>query len=486
MVLDAYAFNKGWVIATSLWVVAEPGASVQNDLMPAESYSAPVREELQLSRADAYARGRQLRRTTPRGALAERSTAHRDAVAHIREQNEDRNQELVPLRMERMLENPFAFYRGTAGLMAMDLARDPHSGIVVAACGDAHISNFGFYASPERKLVFDLNDFDEAGAAPWDWDLKRLVTSVVVGGMHAEYTEREVRKAAQGTVRAYRSALTTMLERNPYERYYMHSNIRFARSLLSADAQKVLHHAIRTARKRTNQRAVRRTTQIDHDGRLRFVERPPAMTTAPVQNTDVVPRLFAEYRRTVSLDVRTVLAQYTPTDLARRVVGVGSVGTRCFLQLLQSPDGDALLLQVKEAGQSVLQRYGGIPQPSSSAQDVAAHGQGTRVVQLQRVLQAVSDPFLGHLQNDDRDYYVRQFHDMKGSIDLAGLDFVPFFDYVRTCALLLARAHAQSPAAGQILGYLGKSEAATEAVVDWSFSYARQSLLDYEALRAAH
>ncbi len=179
------------------------------------------------------------------------------------------------MRMERMLENPLAFYRWTAGLMAMDLARDPHSGIIVAACGDAHISNFGFYASPERKLVFDLNDFDEAGAAPWDWDLKRLVTSVVVGGIHAEYTEREVRKAAQRTVRAYRGALRTMLERNPYERFYMHSNLKFARSLLSADARKVLHHAISAATKRTGQRAVRRTTQLDDDGRLRFVERPP-------------------------------------------------------------------------------------------------------------------------------------------------------------------------------------------------------------------
>lgn len=266
--------------------------------------------------------------------MAERSTVHRDAVAHIRKQNEDRNQGLVPLRMERMHENPLAFYRGTAELIALDLAGDSVSGIVVAACGDAHISNFGFSASPERTLVFDLNNFNVAGATPWDWALKRLVTGVVVGGMHAEYTEREVRLAAQGIVKEHRSALRTMLERSSYERYYIYSNIEFARSILNADAQKVLRRTIGTAKEQTDERAVHRTTPIDDEGRLRFVERPPAMTTAPMQISDVVPRLFAEYCRTVSLDVRTVLSQYTPTDLARRVVGVG---IRCFLQLMQSP-----------------------------------------------------------------------------------------------------------------------------------------------------
>ncbi|MHA7221673.1 DUF2252 family protein [Arthrobacter sp. RHLT1-20] len=203
---------------------------------------------------------------------------------------------MMPLRMERMLENPFAFYRGTAGLMAMDLAGDPHSGIMVAACGDAHISYFGFYTSPERKLVFDLNDFDEAGAAPWDWDRRNPRRVHGTGG-------------AQGST-THRTGLPQRTD--PYERFYMHSNINFARSLLSAEAQKVLHHAIKTARKRTGQRAVRRTTQMDDGGRLRFIERPPAMTTAPVQNTDVVracsPNIAA---RSVSAICRTTNATTT-------------------------------------------------------------------------------------------------------------------------------------------------------------------------------
>lgn len=447
-----------------------------------------MREEALLSRADARALGRSRRASTPRESLAQRSSTPRDAVAHIAEQNASRDQDLVPLRMERMLANPFAFYRGTAGLMALDLAQDPHSGILVAACGDAHISNFGFFASPERKLVFDLNDFDEAAVAPWDWDVKRLITSIVVGGVHAEYSEREIRKAARRSMRAYRRSLESLLETSPLERYYMHGNIDFARSTLRPEGLAVLKAAIKAAEKRTAKRAVKRTTEMGADGVLRFVEQPPTMVHATLDNLGgggSIPELFAHYRDTVQIDVDTVLAQYSPTDLVRRVVGVGSVGTRCFLQLLQGADGAALLLQVKEASPSVLQRYGGIEQPARISEGVAEHGEGFRVVGLQRILQAVTDPFLGHLQRGDRDFYVRQFHDMKGSIELEGLGFAPYLDYAQSCGAMLARAHAQSPSASQIIGYLGRADTGADAIVDWSFSYAAQSLRDFEALQAS-
>lgn len=449
-------------------------------------------ERAHFSRAEARELGKSLRRVVARSELAERRPAERDVIAHLREQNATRVPELVPLRMQRMLASPFAFYRGTAGLMALDLGRDPHSGILVASCGDAHISNFGFYASPERQLVFDLNDFDEAAVAPWEWDLKRLVTSVVVGGREAGYAERDIEGVARRAIASYVSVLRRMVRLSPSDRYFLHLNVQSARRQMSRDGRRVLRDALAAAERRTSARAIRRTTERDTDGKVRFVENPPTMVrfrldeaehVAGAERAESVHALFAQYRDTVSIDIDTVLAQYEPTDLARRVVGVGSVGTRCYLQLLQGADEDALLLQVKEAGESVLSKYGRIPQPARITQGIAAHGEGYRVVGLQRVLQAVSDPFLGHFAANGRAFYVRQFHDMKGSVELDDLALDAFSDYAVACAGLLGRAHAQSPTAGQVLGYVGSSDAASDAVVTWSISYADQSLRDFETAK---
>ncbi|MEV8370985.1 DUF2252 domain-containing protein [Microbacterium sp. NPDC064584] len=449
-------------------------------------------ERAHFSRAEARELGKSLRRVVARSELAERRPAERDVIAHLREQNATRVPELVPLRMQRMLASPFAFYRGTAGLMALDLGRDPHSGILVASCGDAHISNFGFYASPERQLVFDLNDFDEAAVAPWEWDLKRLVTSVVVGGREAGYAERDIEGVARRAIASYVSVLRRMVRLSPSDRYFLHLNVQSARRQMSRDGRRVLRDALAAAERRTSARAIRRTTERDADGKVRFVENPPTMVrfrldeaehVAGAERAESVHALFAQYRDTVSIDIDTVLAQYEPTDLARRVVGVGSVGTRCYLQLLQGADEDALLLQVKEAGESVLSKYGRIPQPARITQGIAAHGEGYRVVGLQRVLQAVSDPFLGHFAANGRAFYVRQFHDMKGSVELDDLALDAFSDYAVACAGLLGRAHAQSPTAGQVLGYVGTSDAAPDAVVTWSISYADQSLRDFETAK---
>ena len=342
--------------------------------------------------------------------------------------------------------------------------------------------------------MFDLNDFDEAAVAPWEWDVKRLITSVIVGGREAGYAKKDVEQVAHRTFAQYVAVLRRMVRLSPSGRYFMHLNVESARRQLSSDGRRVLNAALAAAERRTSGRAIRRTTEREPDGKLRFVENPPTMVrfhldeatpVAGAERAESIHALFAQYRDTVTIDIDTVLAQYEPTDLARRVVGVGSVGTRCYLQLLQGADEDALLLQVKEAGESVLSQYGRIPQPARITEGVAAHGEGFRVVGMQRVLQAVSDPFLGHLEANGRAFYVRQFHDMKGSVELDGLPLDAFSDYVVSCGGLLGRAHAQSPTAGQVLGYIGTSDAASTAIVAWAAAYADQSHRDFETASAA-
>jgi uncharacterized protein (DUF2252 family) len=426
-----------------------------------------------------------MRKKTARRDLGSLTATTRDPVAHLIEQNADRVQNLVPLRMARMLESPFAFYRGTAGLMALDLSDDPHSDIMVIACGDAHISNFGFYASPERRLVFDLNDFDEAAAAPWEWDLKRLVTSAVVGGRHARYPESSIEETAREAVKSYAFTLDKLTKLSPAHRYFMHSGGPYARQRLDKAAQQALDAAVKAAERRTAERAIKRTTERGPDGKLRFIENPPTMTHVEGDTVESLTALVGRYSSTVGVDIELVLNQYEPLDTVQRVVGVGSVGTRCFLHLMAGSDDDLLLLQVKQATESVLVKYGKVAQPPRIAQGVKEQGNGYRVVALQKILQGVSDPYLGYLSTNNRDFYLRQFHDMKGSIELEGLDAGAFNAYVAACASLLARAHAQSPTAIEIVGYIGKADAMADAITRWSYAYADQSLRDYKALRAA-
>lgn len=447
-----------------------------------------------LDREDARAAGRGRRREVPRRSLATGAAHPRDPVAHLREQNLTRIPDLVPIRLQRMLANPFAFYRGTAGLMALDLADAPHSGILVAACGDAHIANFGFYASPERRVVFDLNDFDEAAVAPWEWDVKRMLASVVIGGRHAGYPDADVRAVCLDAFATYANVVATMAKESAVDRYFLHFNVERARGRLSRSGRAALRAALEGAERRTSARAVARTTIRGEEGLLQFVHRPPAMQRVELAalggdirpSQDILadlPDLYREYRSSVGVEIDAVLAQYAVRDLAVRVVGVGSVGTRCLLVLLEGADGDALVLQVKEAGPSVLERYGGIAQPARLQRGAAHEGEGFRVVGLQRTLQTVSDPFLGYLRSNGRDYYVRQFHDMKGSIELEGLAPAAFADYVRACAVVLGRAHAQSRTAGEIVGYIGRPDTLAEALLTWSLDYADRSAADFEAAR---
>jgi uncharacterized protein (DUF2252 family) len=447
-----------------------------------------------LDRSAARELGRRRRGVVSRRMLATPTTVERDPVAHLREQNTTRLPQLVPLRLQRMLANPFTFYRGTAGLMALDLGSAPHSGILVPSCGDAHISNFGFFASPERRIVFDLNDFDEAAAAPWEWDVKRMLASAVIGGRHAGYTEDFIADAVRKGFQGYVRALRELVADSAVERYFMHLSAELARRPLSKAGLRAQRAAVSAASRRTGDRAVRRITIRGEDGRLQFIHQPPTMVrledeeltgnnATSRQILEIAPSLYRAYRSSVGLDIDLVLSQYVARDVALRVVGVGSVGTRCFVQLLEGADGDALILQVKQALPSVITQYGGIPQPRRLRRGIAENGDGFRVVGLQRVLQAASDPFLGHFQANGRDFYVRQFHDMKGSVELEGLAPAAFADYIMACAIVLARAHAQSPTASEVVGYIGRSDVPAQALLDWSLDYADRSAADFAAAR---
>ncbi|MBS1674620.1 MAG: DUF2252 family protein, partial [Actinobacteria bacterium] len=279
-----------------------------------------MQDEL-LSRAEGLARGRALRTQLPRTELARITTEGRDPLGILARQNATRVQELVPLRTERMAASAFAFYRGTAALMAADFAREPHTSILVPSCGDAHISNFGFFASPQRTLIFDLNDFDEAGSAPWEWDLKRLVASIVIGARDAR-GQAVADEAARLSVLAYARALRAAVTADPLRRYYAHFDAGTRLEGLDDASQRDLQQAIAAAEKRTGARAARRLTTTDADGALRFVENPPVMTHADPEIQAVGAEAFRQYAESANVDIRLLLRQYSLRDLARRVVGV--------------------------------------------------------------------------------------------------------------------------------------------------------------------
>lgn len=425
--------------------------------------------------AEGAAAGVAARSAFPRTSLASYDRSERNATVLIEAQNAGRLPELVPIRMARMSADPFSFFRGSAALMASDLGREPSSGIEVISCGDAHVGNFGFFASPQRTLVFDLNDFDEAAIAPWEWDVKRLVTSAIIGARQAGFPEKAARRAALEAASVYRTALAGMMRLGAVDRYYLRLDTEVIRGNLDADAQRILDTTIRQARRRTSARFVEKSTMVGDDGRRVFVDDPPVLTHVVDKELHEARELFAEYRRTVAPDVAVLLHQYELSDVARRVVGVGSVGTRCFVALLTGPLGESVVLQVKEISESVLQSHGGVG--GSTGHD------GRRVVGYQRVLQAVSDVFLGHVRFDGRDYYVRQFRDLKSSVSIPSLTPDQFVNYAGGCAVVLARAHAQSPRAAEVSGYLGTSSKADQALLQWGLAYADQAASDYRAFR---
>ncbi|MGD1111317.1 MAG: DUF2252 domain-containing protein [Mycobacterium sp.] len=441
--------------------------------------------ELEVPGAD-QARGRALRKTAPRRSLAQLTPSTRTATEILVDQNAGRLTELVPLRFARMLADPFSFYRGSAAVMAADLAASPSSGIEIMCCGDAHVSNFGLYAAPHRSIVFDLNDFDEAAVAPAEWDVKRLITSAIIGGRHAGYADKAIRRCVEEAVAGYQTSLEAMLEEmNVLDRYYLRVEPEHYTGTVSKGLQAVIQKTISRARTRTSARVFKQITEIGPDGTPRLREAPPVLQHVDEDIEALLVESIQEYLSAVPADVALLLSHFRVTDVALRVVGVGSVGTRCYLVILVGPNGTPLILQIKEATRSVLDEYGGWPQPGTLTAAVEAGGQGVRVIDGQLILQAMSDVFLGTTRKDGRDYYVRQFHDMKGSIDTEGMSAATFGDYTVACAVLLARAHSQSANASILRGYVGTSAAVHDAVAEWSYAYADKSLDDFHQLRAA-
>ena len=438
------------------------------------------------SASELFEAGKAARGELPRSAHAAYTPPeHRDPVGILRKQHEHRVAELVPLRLERMTASPFAFYRGSAAIQAADLRDAPRTGVNVTICGDAHVANFGIYASPERSLVFDLNDFDESAYGPWEWDVKRFVASVVVAARQRGFKESKVQTAALEAAASYRITLRQITQLSVLERYYIRADVH--RGQRAASSQKILDHAIEAASRRTSARVVRKITERADDGSTTIIENPPLLTHIPEETEKELLGVLHEYIETVPSDIAVLLSQYVPTDVVRRVVGVGSVGTRCYIVVFSGPARESLVLQLKEATDSVAVEFGGAAAscaPSfASRADSAEHGY--RVVANQHVLQAVSDPFLGWVRHAGHAYYVRQFRDQNVSIDTETLDFRPFTDYVDACGTVLARAHAQSPSAPFIAGYLGGGTPFDSAVAEWASAYADQTMEDYQALRKA-
>ena len=441
------------------------------------------------------ASGKALRDAAPLEAHAEfaRSATAREPLDLLEEQAADRLPELGPIRYGRMLQSPFAFYRGAARVMAADLAGMPRSGLVVQMCGDAHVSNFGLYGSPERRLVFDTNDFDETLPGPFEHDVKRLVASVVIAGRENGLARKRRRAIAVAVAARYRSAMAEFAAARDIDVWYSHLDAddlqRDLAAQLDPGQRKRFARALARARSRDTLQAFGKLTEVV-DGRLRIRAEPPLLTPlrdlAPGAEGDdpaeTFSQLIRQYRGSLQADRRALLERYSFVDMARKVVGVGSVGTRCWVVLLTGRDEtDPLLLQIKEAVPSVHAEFVG---PSRYAH------QGQRVVAGQRLMQQSSDLFLGWQRTSGidgvvRDFYVRQFRDWKGSLETQELRPDGLRIYAELCAWCLARAHARSGDRIAIAGYLGSSPAFEQAVTDFAEAYADVTERDHGNLAAA-
>ncbi len=407
-----------------------------------------------------------------------------DPISLLAAQNRDRIADLVPVRWGRMLESPFAFLRGAAAVMAADLATTPRSGITVQACGDAHVANFGMSASPERILLFDVNDFDETWPGPFEWDLKRLATSAVVVARGERLGDQQGVAAARAAVRSYRHHMRRYAASGVVEVWYSRVDAAAAR-MLGADPAAPVKTALDRARRHTSRSALPRLTELAADGARRIVDHPPLVThDIGSHESEAFEPLFASYRQSLDDARRVLIDRFTLVDVARKVVGVGSVGTRCFIALLTSDVGEPLFLQMKEAGVSVLAGYGRLPGPATPQPGPrpATGGQGRRVVDGQRLMQAASDIFLGAASWRGRDYYVRQLRDMKEAINAATLDAAGLVGYLELCGWTLARAHARSGPAATIAGYMGGGDHLEEAVARFAVAYADQTERDHALL----
>ncbi len=440
---------------------------------------------LPLSQPELLQAGEAARKTLSRSAQGEYPPQSRDPIAIIEAQNATRLPHLVPLRTALMAKSPFAFFRGSAAIMARDLGVLPHTDTHVVACGDAHISNFGIFATPDHRLTFELNDFDEASTAPWEWDVKRLATSIVLAARERGASDADAVHHAGAAMHAYQTRIASMVALTSLARTFARIDIETLIADYSSHDTAFMGGALQHAMRQTSEHLLPRITTTASDGRQRIVDDPPTVTHLPSLTLEMAQSLKAEYMQTMRMDSAFLLRQFQLADIVFRVSGVGSVGTRCLLLLLTGPAGEPLFLQVKQAEQSVLERFGGAPDLVRTSGRPDHEREGFRVVTCQRILQTAPDPFLGNVSYDGHDYYVRQFRNMKASIHIDKLSAGEFRVYGCLCGELLARSHAQSPAAPFIHGYLGTSDVFPAAVARWSLAYAGQVETDYAALLAA-
>lgn len=433
------------------------------------------------SRAERLAMGKALRQRVPRRALARwRPRASRpDPVALLRISHEGRLPDLLAIRIGRMVGSPYGFLRGTAIVMADDVASLPSTGITPVICGDAHLGNFGFYASPEGELVIDLNDFDEAHPGAWEWDLRRLVASIWVAGRENSATEEQCATAAMSCVSAYRDEVALLADQPLLLRSYNRLGVeRLHKTAAEKTLRAEIKRSAKRARQRTSDRALPRFSREQAGGR-RIVEEPPLITHLPDEETELVAEALDDYLATLSPHWRRVLGGYTLVDVARKVVGVGSVGLRAYVALLEGgSDTDVLFLQLKQARRSVLARY--------IHGDSAWHDhQGQRVVEYQQALQTVSDPLLGWTSVGELQFYVRQFRNMKGTVPLDAIDPAGLAEYAGIVGRLLAKGHARTSGASMIAGYVGRSDTLDRALARFARAYADQTEADHAMLVAA-
>jgi len=432
-----------------------------------------------MTRSEQRAAGRALRARVPRRSHGEwRLPADRpEPVEMLLRTNEGRLPELAPVRHGRMMESPFAYYRGAPAMMAADLSHTPATGVTLQICGDAHLLNFGSFATPERNLVFDVNDFDETQPGPWEWDLKRLAASLVIAARTAGLTDADGETAVLSCSAAYRSEMAAMSELSAFEVW--HARLDAAALLAAAPdrrSRRVVERGVSKARQRTSLQALAKLTTV-RDGRRVILDDPPLVSRLTDEQVQQARRSVGAYLASLDADRRVLLDRYELVDAALKVVGVGSVGTRCFIVLLAGKvDLDPLFLQIKEARASVLAPYVG---PSRYG------NHGRRVVVGQRIMQAASDTFLGWARIDGFDFYVRQLRDMKLSVGLESVRPTDLAVYGRLCGATLARSHARAGESAVLAGYLGSSAVFDEALAAFGAGYADQNERDYEAFLGA-
>jgi uncharacterized protein (DUF2252 family) len=437
-------------------------------------------------------RGKAARAEVPRSSHAEFSPDRDrpDPLALLMAEDATRVPELLPIRYARMASSAFAFFRGAALPMASDLARTPRSGLTAQLCGDAHLSNFGIFGSPERHVVFDINDFDETLPGPWEWDVKRLATSVEIAGRANGYPSKVRRASVLATVAAYRRSMRDFARMDPLQVWYAHANMEQVAALtegsLTARQRKNIERTVTKAQTKDNLGALGRFATVQ-DGVPRLTAEPPLVV--PVRDlwkgkaeakemAEELRRLLTDYRDTLEPERRVLLDRYQLVDMARKVVGVGSVGTRSWMLLLIDDDGHPLFLQAKEAGPSALEQFVGASEYENG---------GQRVVIGQRLMQAVSDIFLGWVRVTGidgvrRDFYLRQLRDWKGSLEVEAIAPEGIAPYGELCGWTLARAHARTGDPVAVAAYLGGSPSFDEAVHSFAAAYADQNERDHQTL----